>query len=507
MREFIAKHNQQIAGTLSGFDRVVFRGTLRSMAYPEGMMSYLWANQVLLKDFRPHVEGVSRQLKEASTAKAKALGRPIRYLESSAVSKEKIAREIKARDEIREGLICVLSAVEPCWSFEVHRNRESQKLELRSRLRKCLTLYHYWMHPQFGFMNGRIQTWFPFSIQICMNGREWLGRQMDDHGIQYVAMGNCFPWIAGWEKAQKLMDQQLKTDWPKMLERVARELNPIHGELFAKKPLSYYWTTYQSEWAIDVVFREAKQLKRLYPRLVHHGMTTLSSADVMRYLGKRLLLNGEIPKTLVGEVVSNLKEREEGVRIKHKINGNSLKLYDKAFFALGSVLRAETTIHNVGDLRAYRTKEADPHGKLAWRKMRRGIADLHRRAEVSKKAAERYLDAFTSVDDDATLEEHLLGLGTRKRWGKYSVRALRPFSDDAPLLRAISRGEFALNGLRNRDLQAIFFPTPARSTKEARRRSAWVCRQLRLLRAHGLISKVTGTHRYLLTPSARKAAR
>lgn len=504
MHEFIAKHPEKIAGTLSGFDRLVFRGTLRSIAYPAGMMGYLAANRVLFKDFGAHAEQVSQHLKKAALAEAEASERPVQYLASSQVSKEEIARGIALRDGIREGLVCMLSCIEPCLSFEIYRNREAQKLELKARYRKCLFLYRYSMHPEFGFMNARIQTWFPFPVQICLNGREWLGRQLDKENIEYARLDNCFPWLADWNKAQELMNGQLRTDWPKTLDGIATELNPIHEEIFEKYPLSYYWTTYQSEWAIDVVFREAAELRRLYPRLVHHGITVFSSLDVIRYLGKRVRLDGEIPKTLTGQVVTSFKEREEGVRIKHKVNGNSLKLYDKAFTTAGSVLRAETTVQNGGDFRVYRAKEKDPSRTLAWRKMRSGIADLHRRAEVSRKATERYLDAFASVDEDATLEELVRDLEKRRVWRARPVRPLRPFGDDTALLEAVSRGEFALNGLRNRDLQAIFFPSPASSSKEARRRSAWVSRKLRLLRAHGLITKISGTHRYQLTSSGRK---
>ena len=505
MHEFIAKHHDQITGTLSGFDRLVFRGTLRSIAHDEGMKRYLWANQILLKDFGSHVERVSRQLKEASLAEAEALGRPVKYLASSQVSKEEIARGIAAREGMGDGLVCVLRCVEPCWSYEIYRNRETKKLELEPRYRKCLFLYHYWMHPVFGFMNARIQTWFPFPVQICLNGREWLARQMDAAGLEYVRQDNCFPWIADWAKAQRLMDRQLKTPWPKLLGGVARQLNPVHGEIFEKHPVAYYWSTYQSEWAIDIAFREAADLRRLYPRLVHHGMTTFSSPDVMRYLGKRIPLTGEVPQRFSGEVVSDLKHRQEGVRIKHSVDGNSLKLYDKAFTVVGSVLRAEATVHNGADFRVYRPKEGDPEGAMAWRQMRRGIADLHRRAEVSRKAAERYLDAFASVEEDMTLEELIWRLGQPKQWRGRRVRALRPFADDRALLEAVSRGEFAINGFRNRNMQAIFFPRAAKTPEEARRRSAWVSRKLRLLRAHGLITKITGTHRYQLTVSGRKA--
>jgi len=504
MYEFIAKHHDKITGTLSGFDRLVFRGTLRSIAHNEGMKSYLWANQVLLKDFGSHVDRVSRRLKEASLTEAERLGRPVKYLTSSQVSKEEIARDIAATEGIRDGLVCVLSCVEPCWSFEIHRNREEKRLELEPRYRKCLFLYHYWMHPVFGFMNARIQTWFPFPVQICLNGREWLARQMDTARLHYVRQDNCFPWIANWAKAQRLMDRQLRANWPKLLSGVTKQLNPAHGEIFKKHPVSYYWSTYQSEWAIDLVFQGAADLRRIYPRLVHHGMTTFSSPDVMRYLGKRIPLRGEVPQRFAGEVVSDLKHRQEGVRIKHSVNGNSVKLYDKAFTVVGSVLRAEATVHNGDDFRVYRPKEGDPDGELAWRQMRRGIADLHRRAEVSRKAAERYLDAFASVDEDTTLEELIRRLGQPKQWRGRRVRALRPFADDRGLLEAVSRGECTINGFRNRDLQTIFFRRAAQAPQESRRRSAWVSRKLRLLRAHGLITKITGTHRYQLTAAGRK---
>src|SRR5580704_10088516 len=83
MLEFIAKHQDKIAGTLSGFDRLVFRGHLRSIGSPQGMMSYLWTNQVFLKNFGDHVEKVTERVKEASLAAAKASRRPVKYLNSS----------------------------------------------------------------------------------------------------------------------------------------------------------------------------------------------------------------------------------------------------------------------------------------------------------------------------------------------------------------------------------------------------------------------------------------
>jgi len=202
-------------------------------------------------------------------------------------------------------------------------------------------------------------------------------------------------------------------------------------------------------------------------------------------------------------MVSDFKRRAEGVRVKHSLNGNSVKLYDKAYTPKGSLLRAEATIHNGDDFRVFRRKEGDRTGPMAWRRLRRGIADLHRRAQLSHKAARRYLDAFATVDDFTTLDQLLQRLEQPRQWRGRRVRALRSLGEDRALLSAINHGEFAINGFRNRDLRAIFFPQTD-DKEQIRRRSAWVSRKLRLLRAHALITKIRGTHRYQLTSTGRK---
>jgi hypothetical protein len=296
VERFVTRHAQSVIGVLSGFDRLVLRGTLRELILRQyGMTRYLWAARVLLKDFGEHAQALSQQIKTASEELAHRLGRPMRYLASSSVSKEEIARAIARRDGIERGLICILSAVEPCWSFEIVRYREKKQLVLAPRQRKCLHLYHYHVHPRLGFMHGRIQTWFPFQVQICLNGREWLARQMDTAGLGYVRKENCFTWLEDISGAQRLMDKQLNTEWPELLREIARSLNPHHEEMFARRPMDYYWSVYQSEWASDVMFFNAARLCRLYPRLVQHGLTTFHSPDVMRFLGRNIPPEGRVP--------------------------------------------------------------------------------------------------------------------------------------------------------------------------------------------------------------------
>src|SRR6266403_1343287 len=185
MKEFVQRHASSVIGMLSGFDRLLFRGTLRRIANAAGLASFLSYTGVLLKEFGEHSMKLTEQVRNASLAVAENAGRPVQYLVDPSVRKEDVAKDIARRDGIDRGLVCVLSAVEPCWSFEIHRNRAAKKLELQSRRRRCLHLYHYLIHPRLGFLHVRVQTWLPFDVSVCVNGREWLARQMDAAGLGY----------------------------------------------------------------------------------------------------------------------------------------------------------------------------------------------------------------------------------------------------------------------------------------------------------------------------------
>lgn len=490
MRRFIQRFSDKIIGVLNGFDRLILRGTLRPITYPRGMLGFLWHRQVLLKDFGRFVQSTTEQLKAASCAAALAQKRPIVYLRSCSTDKQALAQKIASQDGITRGLVAVITCVEPCMSYEVAPNPRSKELDLKFRPRRCLFIYHYLIDPEFGLMNARIQTWFPFNIQICLNGREWLSRQMDRVRIRYHRLENCFSWIENFSKAQKLMDHQLCTCWAATLDRFARMLNPVHGKIFKGFPIRYYWSVFENEWATDIAFKSSSALGSIYPSLVLHAMTTFSSRDVMRFLGRKLHGNFQ------GELVTDFKKRSEGVRIKHRVGKNSLKLYDK----FGRVLRTEFTMNNAQDFKAFRRRENDPRGKRKWRPLRHGVADLHRRSQVSQAANERYLDALAATDTSIQLGNLLRSICMPTTYNGKPIRSLRPWAqEDVELFRAVCQGEFCVNGFRNRDLQALLFKGSPTSPEEKQRRSGRVSRLLRMLRAHHLIRKVPSTYRYVLT--------
>ncbi|MBL0312157.1 MAG: hypothetical protein IPP78_05455 [Holophagaceae bacterium] len=493
MEEFIQKYEGKVIGVLSGWDRVRFMGTLRMLSCVNGMLVYLSKAGVLLKDFGGLVEGKSDEMKEAIQTRAKELGRPVVYLNSSRICKEQVALEIAQQDGIKEGLVCVLSVVEPCISYLIGRDRERKRLVLKSGLRKCLHLYGYVIDEVFGWMSIRIQTWFPFTVQVCVNGREWLARRMDKAGIEYERRDNCFAWISDVASAQALMEKMNELNWPEALERAVKGLNPLYGRMIPEWPLPTYWSAQETEWATDVMFRSTRELASIYPALVRGAIHTYSSQDVMRFLGKKLVGRFQ------GELNSSYRQRPEGIRVKHRVKANSIKVYDKQ----GSVLRVETTINDPHEFKVYRTKEGDHGGEKRWLVLRRGVADLKRRAVVSQAANERYLNALAALDTDQPLGELLRPECRAVRFHKQKFRGLRPWGDgDQELLKAINRGEFALEGFRNKDLVAHL----KLGGLDAKKASSRVSRLFRILRAHGIIRKVQGCHRYVATPKGRKIA-
>jgi hypothetical protein len=497
MQTFLARYGSEIKGVLSGFDRLRLRGTIRWLASLRGLGTFLNSHRILLKDFKDYAMGLTQQIQSATERLAERCGRPLIYLPSSSERKETRALEIAQADGVTQGLIAVFKCVETCHTFTVGPNADTKRLELRQGPGKCSHLYFYVRDPQYGPMSVRLQTWFPFTIHVCLNGREWLAQQLSRHGIGFEQRDNCFVSGADVDRAQQLFDRQLETDWDRMLDRLVKQWHPAHSKLFPQ-PLEYYWSADETEWATDVMFRSPEALAKVYPHFLRHAMTTFGSEDVLRFLGNRpqVKVHGNFTK----EVLSSVKTRPEGTRIKHSINRNSLKMYDKQ----DQVLRVETTVNNPRDMKVYRAKEGESQGEKSWNRLRKGVSDLHRRAEISQQSNERYLESLAAVDVPTPLGEVIKKVCAPTVWQGKRLRALQPLSDgDGALLAAVVRGEFAVNGFRNRELRDVLEGEAPSDPVEARRQTARITRQLRLLRGHGLIRKVPRTHRYQLTDSGR----
>jgi hypothetical protein len=499
MDTFLSIHQDVITGTLTMFDRIIFKGHLTGL-FPDGAFSrFLWSQGVLLKNFKPYVAAKTQSLKEHAQQVAREASRPFIYLQSattkkSGQSKEDLARSIAEEDQITEGLICVFSVLEPCTSFVVRGNRETHKLEAVRKRRKCLHFYLYLIDPEFGFMHVRLQSWFPFEIQVYINGHEWLAQEMDRQGIAYERYDNCFIAIDDVQAAQELCEHFAHRRWPRVLDAFARWVNPMLSNIKQASFGGYYWVADQCEVATDVMFRDRVSLMTLMPDLFEHTTLNFSAEDVMRFLGRKLHGNFQ------GDVTTDLKKRPEGRRVKHRMKRNSIKMYDKL-----SVLRIETTLNNPREFKVPKVVQTPEGHKWRWKPMGKGVANFWRFWQVASQSNRRYLEALAQVQRKGEAVQVLDDLcQSRIKDGKRYARFNPVTEQDCALFAAAMAGEHIINGFRNRDLRTHLYNHPASTSQEAKRRCARVSRLIAKLRGHGLVAKVKDARLYRVTPRGHR---
>lgn len=496
MKKFMELFGDKTIGVISGWDRLFFRGTIRWLSSQRGIASYLGCKHMLLKDFGTWASSLTEHIRAACENLGDTLGIRREYLRSSSLSKEERARAIAQEDGIENGPICMFSVVEPCYAPTVVGNRDTKRLELAVRPRKCVWIYFYWNDPELGFGHMRLQTWLPFTIKGCLNGRHWLERQLLAERIPFIKSNNSFRWIHDCERAQQLLDAQLQVDWPALLDKRRRTYFGILDTLFGGEAFQHYWSAESTEWATDIMFRNTTELDRLFPLLARYGLLIGDSANVLRFLGK-IAPDAALPQRISGDIRGDRIKRHEGIRVKHWAGANSIKIYNKA----GNVLRTETTINATRPFKVYRQANDASQRPPAWLPMRKGVADMQRRSCICQKGNERYLEALAACGTDDTLRETVITISKRTKLNARSVRALHPWGEqDYPVFQFLAQGQWTINGFRNRDLTAWLNSGPNNlSPDELRRRSSRTSQLLRILRAHGLIQKVSKSHRYQLT--------
>ncbi|MBI5292967.1 MAG: hypothetical protein HY872_13925 [Chloroflexi bacterium] len=312
---------------------------------------------------------------------------------------------------------------------------------------------------------------------------------MDQRQVAYTRYDNKLTEIADLQVAQDLCAQFVQRKWPRVLKAFAKRVNPLLPCFRRAGLRDYYWVIHQAEYATDVFFNNRTHLSALYPALVAAAMMLFGAEDVMRFLGRKLHGNFK------GELRSDLKYRPQGCRVKHYLARNSIKMYDPA-----NILRIETTFNNPREFRVLRAIDTPQGRQRRWLPMGKGVANFWRYAQVGQQANARYLEALAHVQPVGKSIAQLDDLCQSKTTHGQRVARFNPVSAaDGQLFATLLRGEFCLNGFRNKDLVAHLYPRPARTQTERQHRSAHVTRLLGKLRGHGLITKVKQSRLYRLS--------
>jgi len=488
----------KINGVIEGFDRIIFKGTLKPLCYAAGMQIFLNGRGVLNKDYKNWVQSGSTAIIRDIEGYTKAqTGTVINYLTTYRIRKETEAHKQQLNLHINSGLIGTWSCLESCSSFKAIYNAKAGYPLIVANQTRCKHLYMYFDHPVFGFMSIRIQTWAPYDIQIAMNGREWLRRQLDEAGVGYYREGNKFFYIEDYEKAQLLLKKQLDTRWVETLSGFLPTVFPSMENLLGKN-INYTWTLWQSEWAKDYIFDEPDILTSYMGQLLRHAFITGTGERILRYMGHPVRENGQPYPSARPEVITRLNSFYDGGRIRCWVGKNSLKFYNEQ-----NILRFEFTMNDPSKFKIYRTVEGSGSSEKKFLPMRQGIADIVPRTQICSSRIKNITEQMATLENDMTVGELIAKVTTPITSGGKRYRGLDVTGKDLSLLNCIADPKYSVDAITNRELRLSLGTTAWANGLSGRGLSGRISRHLRLLREHGLIKKMPKQHKYLLTAKGR----
>ena len=478
MNPFIERHQANIRGVLSCFDRVVITGTLPDICHAKAIGGYLGYQKIRLFDYPRWAEPLREELRENAERLAAEAGLQIEFIRKlKAFRKEARIKEILVERGDHPGLVHIFSAMESCPSYQPWHDKSTHRTFLKPTSGKCLHYYFYFVDEQFGLCYVRVPTWAPFRLQVYFNGHSWLARQLLRAGIPFETADNAFVSIADPDQGQ-----QLAEELHEHLDHGAQRYCPVMRQFRS----AYHWSFMQIEYATDVVFRRQAEFQPLYEAIVRTAVHVIKAEHVATFLGRKLT------GAYQGELGNDFSTRIQGTRIRHHMGPASLKLYDK--FAL--IARVECTANDVSFFKHHRYVEqrnGDRIFKLA--PLRKSIYSLRDLRHVMHAANDRYLAFMACLDNPDAEQKAIAKMAAPAKAKGHSFRGFNLFlNPDYQLFLTLGRGEWAISGFRAADLRAhIDALSPGRSSHILKR-----------LRTHGLIKKVAHTYKYYLTKLGRR---
>lgn len=466
----------RIALVLSCYDRLILTGTMPEISYSQGMTSYMYQNEVKIFDYPKFAEPYKDAIRANAERVAKEHGVEIEFIRKTSVRKESIISEkIKQRGD-HPGIVHIITAMETCNTYKPWHDKKTGKTFLKPDQSKCLHYYFYFIDQQVGLGYVRVPTWCPFRLQVYVNGHNLLATELKQAGIKYTMIDNAFDSIEDAYKAQELSDGISIEKLHRKLDEFAWKFCPVYKDL----KLRYHWSVMQAEYATDIVFQKQDDLQQIYNELVATAIHTVKPENIATFLGQKL------DPRYQGEVGNNYNVRIEGSRIKHTMGSVSIKMYDK----FSKILRIETTSNDISFFKHFREvvhRDGSTSHEMA--SLKKNIYSLSFLTDNLKASNKRYLEFISAFDNKEGGRKRLGKITSAKIDNNRNYKGFNFFSDDDLLvLTAIARGEFNINGFRNKNLQKLL-----------RFNGGKISRLIKRLRVHGLIKKASGSYKYYMT--------
>jgi hypothetical protein len=391
------------------------------------------------------------------------------------IRKDDVAQQYLARFEGEEGVLFVGRAQEKANVFRTEKRRNADGTKYPWIIRSTAMVNHYYFYVvdrDFGPLFIKFCSYFPYPVKVCLNGHEWLKRQLNRRQIAYEPLDNGVRACADPQAVQRLAHSldgpKIEALFRKWLRRLPHPFTPAHRAAGYRYALSIL----QAEFALTQVLDRPRTGRSFFEEVIRENLD-LGRPDAMQLIFERRITR-QTPGMFRTRVLT------EGVLPSLHVQYKKCRI--KQYHKEGRALRTETTINDAYDF-----------------EIGRSLSNLPALREIGF-AANRRLLRVESLSHDCLIGEDRFQAVSQPIVVNHQRAAGLRFGDPRALalLHALCVVATAPTAFRHRDLRRHVAQLLEREL--AAYTVAQMTYDLRRLRLHGFIERVPRTHRYRVTP-------
>jgi hypothetical protein len=395
--------------------------------------------------------------------------------------KDDVAQQYLAAFDGDEGVLFIGKAQEKASVFRTEKRRDAAGKKYPWIIRSTAMVNHYYVYildRDFGPLFIKFCSYFPYPAKLCLNGHEWLKRQLTQRAIPFEPLDNGIRSSEEAGRVQRLADTldaaTIDAVFRKWLRRVPHPFAPAHRAAGYR----YHLSILQSEFALTQVLDRPLTGRCFFEEVIRENLD-LGRPDQMQ-----LIFDRRVTRRTPGRFRTRVLTEGVVPSLHVQYKKSKVKQYHKE----GQALRTETTINDTYDFA-----------------IGRALRNLPALREIGFAANRRLLHVESLSHDCLIGEDHLHAVTSPVRVDAQRAAGLR-FGDRRvhALMHALCLFALAPTGFRHRELRDHVAQLQSRDADTYP--AGAMTYDLRRLRLHGLIERVPRSHRYRITPTGAQVA-
>jgi hypothetical protein len=395
--------------------------------------------------------------------------------------KDDVAQQYLARFEGEEGVLFVGKAQEKASVFRTEKRLDAQGKRYPWIIRSTAMVNHFYVYlvdKDFGPLFIKFCCYFPYPAKLCLNGHEWLKRQLTQREIPFEPLDNGIRSSVEASRVQRIADTldaaKIEAVFRKWLRRLPHPFAAAHRTAGYRYQLSIL----QAEFALTQVLDRPVTGRCFFEEVIRENLD-LGRPDQMQ-----LIFDRRISRRTPGRFRTRVLTEGVVPSLHVEYKKSKVKQYHKE----GQALRTETTINDTYDF-----------------DIGRALRNLPALREIGFAANRRLLHVESLSHDCLIGEDHLRAVTSPVLVDDQRAAGLR-FGDPRvhALMHALCLFALAPTGFRHRELRQHVVQLQSREPDTYS--AGAMTYDLRRLRLHGLIERVPRSHRYRITPTGAQLA-